>query len=94
MNPRPSIRVILTPEQTADVIRQAGGVNHHGRVFVALSPGSYPTTLGRLVLNLIECPSMQVANDAVAVATGSATARRQKSTNPASDPPQPIFASK
>lgn len=52
------IRLILTLDQTAEVVRQAGGESHHGRVFVTLSPGSYPTAPGRLVLNLIECPSI------------------------------------
>ncbi len=79
------IRVILTHDQTADIIRQAGGESHHGRVFAVVSPGSYPTAPGRLVLHLIECPSMQAAAFAVEVARGRATARRIKPAKQASD---------
>lgn len=81
------IRLILTPDQTAELVRQAGGESHQGRVFVVLSPGSYPTAAGCLVLHLIECPSIATANDAVSFATGKATVRRTKS------PKAPIDAS-
>lgn len=77
MTPPKSIRVILTPQQTAEVIRQAGGVNHHGRAFAMLAPGSYPTAPGVLILDVFECASLKVAQAAVDVATGKATAHRK-----------------
>lgn len=69
-------RVILTAAQTADVIRQAGGESHCGRVFAVAHPGSYPTAPGRLVLDLIGAPSIKHANDALDVLYGKARAIR------------------
>jgi hypothetical protein len=76
-----SIRLILDLDQTADIVRQAGGDSHLGRVFAIVSPGSYPTAPGRLVIHLIECSSIQTAAAAVEVAQGLAKARRVKPTN-------------
>ena len=73
-----STRLTLTLDQTAEIVRQAGGESHLGRVFAVVSPGSYPTSHGRLVLNFIECDTMHLANDAVAVAQGKARAVRIK----------------
>jgi hypothetical protein len=79
-DPIPSVvKVVLTPEQTAEVIQQAGGDNHFGRVFVVMSPGSYPTAPGRLVLHFIECPDMATATAAIRVAMGEARAVKIKS---------------
>ena len=85
------IRLILDLDQTAELVRQAGGESHHGRVLAIVSPGSYPTAAGRLVLHLIECSSIATANDAVSVATGRATVRRVKSPKQAPDAPQAIL---
>ena len=74
----PPIRITLTSEQTADVIEQAGGKTHLGRAFAVVAPGSYPTAPGRLALHLIECPTIQAANDACLVASGAARAIRAK----------------
>ena len=82
------IRVILDHVQTAEVVRQTGGESHHGRVFAVVSPGSYPTAAGRLVLSLIECSSIAIANDAVNVATGQATVRSVKAPKMPADAPQ------
>lgn len=76
--PSKPIRLALSENQTADVIHQAGGESHHGRAFAVVSPGSYPTAPGRLVLHVIECPSIAAASDACEVAQGLATIRRIK----------------
>jgi len=75
----------LDHDQTAEIVRQAGGESHLGRVFVVVGPGSYPTAPGRLVMHLIECDTINRANDAVNVATGRATVRRVKSPKMPSD---------
>ena len=76
--PHPSpVKVVLTPEQTAEIVRQAGGETHLGRVWVTLSPGSYPTGEGRLVLHFIECPDMNVASAAIDVARGIRNPRKR-----------------
>jgi hypothetical protein len=73
--PLPSpVRVTLTPDQTAEIVREAGGLNHFGRVWVTMSPGSYPTGEGRLVLHFIECPDMATVKGALRVAVGEARA--------------------
>lgn len=73
------IRLVLTPEQTAEIVAQAGGENHHGRVFVTASPGSYPTAPGKLVLHFVECPSIATASAACETALGQRKAGRRVS---------------
>jgi hypothetical protein len=75
MNP---IRLILTAEQTADLIEQAGGETMHGRAWAVIAPGSWPTTPGKLILHLIECPTITAANGACRVAMGQAVARKPR----------------
>ena len=77
MTAQKCVRIILSREQTADIILQAGGENRHGRVFAVASPGSWPDAHGRLVLHLVECSSMKVAADACEVAMGSKRAARK-----------------
>jgi len=73
-----NIRITLTPEQTAEIVQQAGGSTHLGRCFVVAHPGSYPAAPGVLVMNLIECPSMKAAAGAVDVALGTHRAVKLK----------------
>ena len=84
-NAPPILRLILTADQTSEIVRQAGGESHLGRVFVVMSPGSYPQAPGRLVLHFIECATMRLANDAVEVAQGTSRAVRPRR---ATGPPQ------
>jgi hypothetical protein len=63
-------RLVLTPEQTAALVAASGGGEIHGRAWAVVAPGSWPTAPGRLVLHVVECPSMKAANGACAVAQG------------------------
>ena len=64
------MRLVLTEDQSA-FIREAGVK------FAVIHPGSYPHTVGRFVIDLIEC-NYQQAVDAVAVASGEARATRPR----------------
>jgi len=68
-------RLVLTEDQSA-FIREAGVK------FSVIHPGSYPHTVGRFVVDLIECDYQQ-AVDACAVATGEARATRPRVKAPA-----------
>jgi hypothetical protein len=82
-------RIILTADQTADLIAQVEGETIHGRAWAVVAPGSWPDSPGRLVLHLIECPSMEAANNACGVAQG-----HFRATNPRAGKPLPRAASK
>ena len=73
-------RITLTAEQTADLIAQAGGETIHGRAWAVVAPGSWPTAPGKLVLHLIECPTITAANGACRVAMGEAVAAKPRRT--------------
>jgi ABC-type arginine transport system permease subunit len=62
--PQPTIRLVLTEEQSADLI--AAGVT-----FAAIGPGSYPGAVGRMCLYVVPCGQLQAAQ-ALMVATGKA----------------------
>lgn len=64
------VRLVLGPEQTAEIIAQAGGDRATGRVFAVLGPGSWPDSAGRLNAYFVECPSVEAADAAVRVARG------------------------
>jgi hypothetical protein len=70
-------RLILTPEQAAEI--QSAGM----RFAVAfVHPGSYPTTPGKMLIDLIEV-DQPTADAALRVARGEARAVRIKQTPPA-----------
>jgi hypothetical protein len=82
-------KITLTSQQTADLIAQAGGETICGRAWAVVAPGSWPTAPGRLVLHVVECPSMKAANGACAVAQGLSRAlkhRAVKATHPTTPP--------
>jgi hypothetical protein len=68
-------RLVLSEDQSA-FIRESG------IKFAVVHPGSYPTNVGRYVLDLIPC-DYQRAVDAIAVATGEARATRPRVKAPA-----------
>ena len=74
-------RLVLTEEQSA-FIRETG------IKFAVIHPGSYPHTVGRFVIDLIECDYKQAA-DACAVAAGEAKATRPR-VKPPAVPAEPV----
>lgn len=76
--PPKSIRLVLTAEQTAAIADDGPRFS-----FVMVSPGSWPTDPGRMVLHLIETDS-QTANAAVGVLQGThrAVAVKPKPSKP------------
>jgi hypothetical protein len=80
-------RIILTANQTAALIEQAGGETIHGRAWAVVAPGSWPDSPGRLVLHLIECPSITAANGACNVAQGILRAVKPRTEKPSQPPP-------
>lgn len=84
-------RIILTAEQTRDLIEQAGGATIFGRAFAVVAAGSWPTAPGRLVLHLIECPSIETANNACGVAQGHLRATKPRAGKPSQSlPPKSV----
>jgi len=73
MNP---IRLVLTPDQTAELVAQAGHGN--GNVFACIGPGSIPDGAGRLVVYFIPGQSVEAVNGAVRVAQGVSKERRPR----------------
>jgi hypothetical protein len=71
-------RLILSADQTADLIAQVEGETVHGRAWGVVAPGSWPDSPGKLVLHLIECPTIAAANGAVRVAMGEAVAAKPR----------------
>ena len=56
-------RLVLTEDQSA-FLRECG------KHFIVVTPGSYPSSTGRMVLHIVECGDKQAA-DACKVALGS-----------------------
>jgi len=72
------IRLVLSANQTADIIEQAGAGCHDAGIIAAIGPGSVPDAVGKLVLYFVPCESIKTADAAIRVARGVSFERKPR----------------